>query len=120
MARRYTASAVISGKLYVVGGQGTAALEMYDPATNRWTARAGMSTARQAPGAATIGGVLYVVGGFDGGNYLASAEAYDPATKTWGPVEPAFTTRANRARPRSGRCSTPSADSAVSRWGMWP
>jgi N-acetylneuraminic acid mutarotase len=84
---------VINGKLYVAGGQGSSVLEMYDPATNRWSTRAGMSVARHGPVAAVINGLLYVVGGFDGGNYLASAEAYDPGTNTWRPVIPAFTAR---------------------------
>jgi N-acetylneuraminic acid mutarotase len=78
---------VISGKLYVVGGNngsGTAMrrVDMYDPATNTWSSRTGMPTARTNAGAAIIGGKLYVVGGRNTA-YLNTVEAYDPVANAW-------------------------------------
>ena len=43
-----------------------------------------MSVERSGCAAACIDGLLYVVGGEDGGEEaLASAECYDPSTKQW-------------------------------------
>jgi N-acetylneuraminic acid mutarotase len=52
-----------------------------------------MPTARYFFGVAAINGILYVVGGSDGPNFLATVEAYDPATDTW-------TTKASMPTPR--------------------
>ena len=93
---------VISGKLYVVGGNnGTAMgvaigrLDAYDPATNTWSTKATIPTPRIAAAGAVIGGRLHVIGGRNGGTYLNTVEAYDPVTDSWA-VRPAMPT------PRSG------------------
>jgi N-acetylneuraminic acid mutarotase len=79
---------VISGKLYVVGGNNGAGaqvrrLDVYDPATNSWSTKLGMPTARVAAVAAVVGGRLHVIGGRNGDTYLKTVEAYDPVTDTW-------------------------------------
>jgi N-acetylneuraminic acid mutarotase len=79
---------VISGKLYVVGGNNGASvavrrLDVYDPATDTWSTKVGMPTARVAAAAAVVGGRLHVIGGRNGGTYLKAVEAYDPVTDTW-------------------------------------
>jgi N-acetylneuraminic acid mutarotase len=79
---------VISGKLYVAGGNnaaGTATgrLDVYDPATNTWSSRASMPTARVAMSGAVVGGRLHVVGGRNAQTYSGRVEAYDPATDSW-------------------------------------
>jgi len=70
-----------------VGGYTTAAVatnEEYDPATNTWTAKAAMPTARYDLAAAAPGnGRLYAVGGYTGSAIVATNEEYDPATNTW-------------------------------------
>jgi hypothetical protein len=91
---------VISGKLYVAGGynvQGreTAALHVYDPATNTWAARTRMPTARGEAASGVIGGKLYVAGGRSAAGELSVVEAYDPSTNTW-------TSSAPMPAPRSG------------------
>lgn len=67
-------SAVVDGKIYVVGGNGGAAndvayanVEAYDPTTNTWTRKTGMPTARTLPAAVTVDGKIYVMGGVWGG-----------------------------------------------------
>jgi N-acetylneuraminic acid mutarotase len=93
---------VISGKLYVAGGNdgsnaATATLDVYDPATNTWATGAGMPTARRggAPGV-VIAGTLYVIGGRNAaGDYISTVEAYTPATNTW-------VTKASLPQARSG------------------
>jgi N-acetylneuraminic acid mutarotase len=52
-------------------------------AGDSWTTKASMPTARYYPGAATINGILYALGGQAGGGALATVEAYDPAGNTW-------------------------------------
>jgi N-acetylneuraminic acid mutarotase len=97
-ARTELAAAAIGGKLYAVGGRNgnfTAlnTLEVYDPATNAWTAKAGMPTARYALAAAAINGKLYVVGGINSSSTVVKTlEVYDPATNAW-------TTKAELAGP---------------------
>ena len=85
---------VIDGKLYVVGGCRfddcrigvTTILEMYDPATDTWTTKTPMPTARFAMASGVIAGKLYVAGGSTScGACLGTStlEVYDPATDTW-------------------------------------
>ena len=72
---------MINGKFYVAGGQGVAALDRYDPATDTWTTLAPLPVASGAVGA-VLQGKLYVVIGTPGG---PRAYAYDPATNKWTP-----------------------------------
>ena len=95
-------AAAPNGKLYAVGGLNAAAgqpgcpdrtcatVEEYDPATNTWTLRAPMPTARYALGLATApNGKLYAVGGADQippffvEVFVAAVEEYDPAANSW-------------------------------------
>lgn len=86
---RYAAgSAVVSSKMYVVGGTDNTveltANEEYDPVTNSWASKANMPTARANPGVASVGGLLYSIGGFQSPNiYHTLNEEYDPVANTW-------------------------------------
>jgi N-acetylneuraminic acid mutarotase len=78
-------SSVVNGIIYVIGGYNGAVLstnEAYDPATNTWTTKASMPTARDALTSSVVNGIIYVIGGYNGA-YLSTNEAYDPATNTW-------------------------------------
>jgi N-acetylneuraminic acid mutarotase len=99
-ARTGAASAVVNGKLYVIGGgiggpgsgnvAAKASVEMYDPETDMWTSRASMPTARAFLGAAAINGKIYAAGGtqnYTVGN-LDILEQYDPATDSWKTLAP--------------------------------
>jgi N-acetylneuraminic acid mutarotase len=104
-ARGAGGSAVIDGKLYVVGGRipgiDVATLEMYDPATNTWTTKTPMPTPRRWPGVEAIGGLLYVAGGTQQGpgpGALSALEVYDPVNNTW-------TTKASLPAPRATMAS---------------
>ena len=73
---------MINGKLYVVGGTNAAGVVLaatlvYDPATNQWSTKAAMPTARTRLGAAVINNQLYAVGGW-ATNDLAKVERYTP------------------------------------------
>jgi N-acetylneuraminic acid mutarotase len=92
--------AALDGKIYVVGGWAqtaygegfTGALEVFDTATNTWTAKKPMPTARNSLGAAFVGGKLYAIGGWNGGP-LTAVEVYDPATDQWSTGAPMPTAR---------------------------
>jgi len=90
---------VINGKIYVAGGmtktlrnevtyeyepETFAELDVYDPATNVWTTKARMPTARWGAAGGVIDGKLYVAGGRGTGpSPLTTMEMYDPATNSW-------------------------------------
>jgi len=94
-ARNLFAVAAAGGLAYVIGGEllntGTtpgpdsALVEVYNPATDAWAAGVALPTARKAPVAATVNGVIYVIGGFNAGNPggLGTVEAFDPLASSW-------------------------------------
>jgi len=71
------------GKLFLFGGwDGTSYLSTvfsYDPEEDQWVERAPMLTPRSYSGAAVVGGVIYVVGGYNQGVSLAVNESYYPS-----------------------------------------
>jgi N-acetylneuraminic acid mutarotase len=73
------ASAVLGGRIYVVGGaepgnpkRVLATGEVYDPAADQWRTLPDMRTPRKGLGAAEMGGVLYAIGGVDGAGHALS------------------------------------------------
>jgi N-acetylneuraminic acid mutarotase len=85
---------VVNGILYAIGGFSSccgpngpfgalATVEAYDPATNTWTTKTPMPTARGALAASIVNGVIYAIGGGNGSTVFATVEAYDPTTNTW-------------------------------------
>jgi len=90
--RRNLATSVVGGLIYAVGGHipgrdadeaWTDAVEAYDPRANTWRKRAPMPQPRGFLGAATLGGKLYAIGGWDWRELFPSVHEYDPATDTW-------------------------------------
>lgn len=108
-ARNSAAAAVIDGKIYVAGGRrmvtqadgrqrpvNVATLEVYDPATDRWEARAAMPQAQGGLAAAAHGGKLYVFGGeqfVPASKVFADAWVYDPTSDRWSALPPMPTPR---------------------------
>ncbi len=68
-AREHLTSAVVDGKLYVMGGRtnGVSANvdtnEVYDPKTDKWTLLEPMPSKRGGLASAVVNGSIYVVGG---------------------------------------------------------
>ncbi|UVT16508.1 MAG: galactose oxidase [Nitrospira sp.] len=98
--RTEVAVATLDGKIYAVGGFEkpslgnvmnfaiTPSVEVYDPATDRWTSKAAMPVGLHHVGIGVAGGRLYVIGGYSKSgmsvwNPVAATYAYDPATDTW-------------------------------------
>ena len=88
------------GQVLIAGGwDGAASLasaELYDPATNTWSAAADMIAARNNHTATLLpNGQVLVIGGYSTNVTVASAELYNPANDTWTPVTGPTTARAS-------------------------
>merc|ERR1719273_1780707 len=84
--------------MYAVGGNDASIKpvplgESYDPDNDKWTSIANMHTKRKSHGVATLGGQLYVAGGYDGASQLSSVERYDPDENTWTKLAPMMSKR---------------------------
>ena len=105
------ATAVVNGKIYLIGGTlfehergvrradlpgiwrgpfGMSLVEVYDPQTNTWERLTDMPTVRSEPMTAVVDGKIYVMGGYVGKDnqgvnlkHLKAVEMYDPETDTW-------------------------------------
>ncbi|HWC74581.1 MAG TPA: kelch repeat-containing protein, partial [Gemmatimonadales bacterium] len=93
-------TAVLNGKLYVIGGYNNHGLgvlstvEVYDPATDTWTTDTPLPSGRYGATAAAINGKIYVAGGSDAnGTMAATLFEFDPATHAWTTKQPMPTNR---------------------------
>ncbi|MFT3784836.1 MAG: kelch repeat-containing protein [Tepidisphaeraceae bacterium] len=100
LARYEAASASVGGKLYVFGGyyntsiQATPRVDVYDPATNKWTQLRNMPQTLTHAAQVVDGPYVYLVGGFVGNHPGAGTTSfwkYDTRSDTWsrGPSLPA-------------------------------
>jgi N-acetylneuraminic acid mutarotase len=97
-AKSGLAVAVVNGKIYAIGSDGTN--EEYDPATLTWTTKQSIPTPRSSSGIAVYQNKIYVIGGsngFDPATGLPTLcslnEVYDPLTDTWETKKPMPTNR---------------------------
>lgn len=106
------ATAVVEGKIYLIGGTlfehargverpefrpgiwrgpfGMSLVEVYDPQTNTWQRLADIPTPRSEPMTAVVDGKIYVLAGYVGKDnllvnikHLKVVEMYDPQTDAW-------------------------------------
>ena len=99
LARNHVAGTAVNGLIYAVGGQQNqdaaaihrAEVDVYDPATDRWTPVAPLPTGRSHITNATVvlNGQIITLGGLGAGNRtLSSVSRYNPATNTWTDLTP--------------------------------
>ena len=109
--RKNFSTAVVDGKIYLIGGTlfehargvlrdpgpgiwrgpfGMSLVEVYDPETNTWQRLADMLTVRADAKTAVVDGKIYVMAGYAGKDnqgknfkFLKGVEMYDPQTDTW-------------------------------------
>ena len=100
--RRSFGTAVVDGKIYIIGGSvhnkelgkqvSTGLVEVYDPLTDRWEQRADMPTKRGYIDVAVVDDKIYVIGGFilleqglglDVDRFSRRIEEYNPKTNSW-------------------------------------
>jgi len=103
----HTATLLADGRLLVVGGVkasgGTAAADVFDPATSTWASAAPMGTLRASHAATLLadgrvlvtGGSTVSTGAAQGYVNNASAEIYDPVANTWTATPPMSVARAH-------------------------
>lgn len=88
---------VLDARIHAIGGTTDGSVgthEVYDPATDSWSAAAPMSVPRNHIAGAVVNGKIYVFGGRDERTFLLDAgEVYDPATDSWAPIAPLPTGR---------------------------
>ncbi len=83
----HTATRLLDGRVLLAGGLTqftvTVSCELYDPATNTWTATGSLNQARERHGAVLLtDGRVLVAGGYDGFP-TKTCEIYDPTSGTW-------------------------------------
>ena len=91
-------TAVVDGKIYVVGGfswigipgvdiKMLKVVEVYDPQTDTWSRKQDMPTPRRYFGTGVVAGKIYAIGGwndFEEPQRLNQMEVYNPVSDTWG------------------------------------
>lgn len=100
LARRWSGALVVDNTIYCIGGIGgkggtyerrletVESLELgEDGMGRRWKQLASMSTPRSSHTCEVMDGLIYVVGGGDGKDWLSSAEVYDPKKNVWRSIE---------------------------------
>lgn len=95
--------AVLNSHLFAIGGcngQSLETVEIYSPDKNTWTIIAPMKQPRSGVGTAVVDGLLYIVGGSDGMEYLNSMEVFHPQKRKW-----TSSTSMQTTRKRFGCCS---------------
>ncbi len=92
-ARQGLSTSVVNGKIYAIGGGASSntgaktfsTVEEYDPATDTWTTKSEMPTARGWHSAGMVDGKIYVIGGSPRLPFgpVFTMEVYEPATDSW-------------------------------------
>lgn len=85
--------------VFAIGGWGndpngpSSVVEIYDARTRAWTRMNSLPTSRAYATACVCNGKVYVIGGYDGNDYLSSMAVYDTTTDTWEERAPMYDNR---------------------------
>ncbi len=86
-ARHENAFTELDGKFYLIGGRGMKPVDIYDPATNRWSTGAQPPLEMHHFQALPYQGKIYVMGAFTGGypdeTPIPHCYVYDPTSDEW-------------------------------------
>jgi len=98
--RMAAASAVVDGKVYIIGGfskqgRSSSVVEVYDPIKDKWSQMSSMPTSRGMTSAIAIGRIVYVIGGRNENGITNIVEAYDTVQNSWKKVKSMSTARWN-------------------------
>ena len=74
-------SAVVNGKIYVIGGPYGNNNQIYDPVTNAWSTGTALPVAQFGMTSAVVNGKIYVIGGNEGSSN--NNQIYDPVANSW-------------------------------------
>jgi len=87
-----SASIVLKGKIYVFGSDDptlatSSFSRVYDPVADQWTTLAQLPISVGAPSVAAVGGLIYVIGGYNPDNGAifdpSPNQVYDPSSDSW-------------------------------------
>ncbi|XP_053484667.1 kelch-like protein 6 [Ictalurus furcatus] len=92
-------------EVYLSGGKETQHdVWKYNASLNKWIQVEYLSTGRWRHKMAVLGGKVYVMGGFDGGQRLSSVEAYDPFHNSWTEAAPLLIAVSSFSASSYGNC----------------
>jgi TATA-box binding protein (TBP) (component of TFIID and TFIIIB) len=87
----HTATSLLSGKILIAGGrnmdQFLTSCEIFDPASNKWSPAANMSTPRYQHTATLLTSGKVLVSGSES---TSLGEVYDSISNTWNPIDNDF------------------------------
>jgi kelch-like protein 10 len=90
--RRGCGAVLYKNKIFIIGGSNgvtsLTSIEIFDPINNEWILSTNpvhneLNVARVGVGIAVCDERVYVIGGFDGRNFLKTIEVYDPLMHRW-------------------------------------
>ena len=84
--RKYFKTAVIDGKIYVIGGANNyyiLPIEEYNPALDKWTTLSALHYGRDSFQTVVVDGEIFAIGGFQSS---VTAEKFNPKTNKWADI----------------------------------
>ena len=112
VARKAVASTVLNGKVYAIGGQDKASVEVYDPSTESWSAGVALPSEVNHGTAITVSGRIYLVGGRNASDQnIKQVLSFDPSVNQW-------SSKANMPTARRGAKLVLVRKSNLGNWGI--
>jgi hypothetical protein len=81
--RSEVASCIYDNKIYTFGGDLTTVVEVYNPINDTWSSKIPIPFSITGASAVVLNYKIYLIGGYNGSNYLKQVLIYDPILNTW-------------------------------------